>query len=60
MIKNILKWREESNTYLTHVCRSLAESSYSIHFHQDLSVPAMSVDVIQLGVALFSYICVVY
>jgi len=21
MIRNILKWREESNTYLTHVCR---------------------------------------
>ena len=30
----------------------LAESSYSIHFHRDLSAPAMSTDVSQVGVAL--------
>ena len=31
----------------------LAESSYSIYFHRDLSAPAMSKDVNQVGVALF-------
>ena len=31
----------------------LAESSYSIYFLRDLSVPVMSTDVSQVGVALF-------
>jgi hypothetical protein len=36
------------------VCATvLAESSYSIYFHQALLVPAMSTDVSQVGVALF-------
>ena len=76
MIINILKRREESDTYLTQVCRHrwskafiscklvslllqlmeatlLAESSYSIYFHRDLSAPAMSTDMSKVGVALF-------
>ena len=66
MIKSILKRREESDTYLTHVCThcwsrllqlmkatALAESSSYIHFHRDLSAPVMSTDMSQVGVTLF-------
>ena len=54
MIKDILKRREESDTYLTRVCRYvLAESSEYIHFHRDLSAPSMSTDMSQVGVTLF-------
>jgi hypothetical protein len=42
MIKNILKRREDSDAYLTHVCK-----------YRDLSAPAMSTDMSQVGVALF-------
>ena len=38
--------REESGTYLTRVC--------FIHFYHDLSAPAMSTDISQVGVALSS------
>ena len=31
----------------------LAESSSFIHFHRDLYAPAMSIDMSQVGVALF-------
>ena len=31
----------------------VAESSENIHFHRDLTVPAMSTDISQVGVALF-------
>ena len=31
----------------------LAESSSFIHFHRDLSAPAMTTDMSQIGVALF-------
>ena len=76
MIKNRLKWKKESDTYLTHICRHrwsreimmkddenirklmkarvLAESSVFILFHHDLSAPAISTDMSQVGVILFS------
>jgi hypothetical protein len=62
MIKSILKRREESNTYLTHVSRhrqsrqiamKTDESSSFIHFNCDLSTLGMSTAMSQVGVALF-------
>jgi hypothetical protein len=39
MIKNMLKWRKESDTYLTHVCRHRWSRQLwkFIYFHRDLS-----------------------
>ena len=60
MIKNILKRKEESDSYLTHVCRHNRSRQIMIKmdetgafFHRDLSAPVMSTDMSQVAVALF-------
>ena len=65
MIKNMLKRRKESDTYLTTFCRHccplqlmkatvLAESSNRfLFFHCHLCTPVMSTESSQIGVALF-------
>ena len=66
LIKNMLKWRKETDTCLTHVCRhywrniTMKAKAPNIHFHRDLSTPSMSTDMSEVGVALFPlfwYIC---
>jgi hypothetical protein len=51
IIKEILKRREECDTYLTYVCRHHCSDISS--FHWVLSISVMSTDVSQVSVALF-------
>ena len=56
MIKNILKLKKESDTYVTHAYIHSWSRQITIkvdYFYCDLSAPAMSSDMSQVGVALF-------
>ena len=60
MIKNILKWREESDTYLTHVCRHRRSRQISMKVNELGSFQpklwlSSAVGVLQMSVSSFHF-----